>query len=360
MGSVSRLLAVAFGPLAAITLACTPSPALKSDPVRAADLLPPTREAPASSFPSALEWPTLSRAGSTAGIGTGQSVRPPYRIGPMDQVVVMVWGRPDLGSQVPVAQDGKLRATVVREDGTLLLPFLAPLKVSGNTIEEARSKIQAGYAAVIENPQVEVALFSCASQSIEVAGAVIAPGTYYVCENRLTLGEILTFARGLAPTADLAHGVLTREDKPYRLDYRGGERGVSVAADLLVQNGDRVYFPNLNERLVYVFGEVKRQGAFPIPPRGITVLEALGLAEGIDTNTFDTGGVFVMRREGNAFVAHRIAFADLLQTENIPMEDGDRLFVATNSLERWSRFWLKAIPFLRIYIHSGNASVTLF
>jgi hypothetical protein len=42
------------------------------------------------------------------------------------------------------------------------------------------------------------------------------------------------------------------------------------------------------------------------------------------------------------------------------MAHGDRLFVATNGLERWSRFWEKAIPFLRILIHRDSASITMF
>ncbi len=269
----------------------------------------------------------------------------------------MVWGRADLGSQIPAGPEGRTRASVVRENGTLYLPFLAPMPVTGKSLDEIRALIQKSYGSIIENPQVEVALFQCGSQSVQIGGAATAPGTYYLCDGRMTLGEILTAARGLTATADLARGVLTRSGLAYRVDYREGEQGKSAAADILLQDGDTVYFPPIDERLVYVFGEVKRQGAFRIPTQGMSLLDALGQAEGIDTATFDKGGVFLMRRKETEFAAYRITFEDILRSPEIPLSPGDRIFVATSGLERWTRFWQRAIPFLRIYVNKSGSTL---
>ena len=55
---------------------------------------------------------------------SGESIaRPAYRLGPQDRVVVSVWGRADLGSQVPVATHDELKASIVGQNGKLTLPF---------------------------------------------------------------------------------------------------------------------------------------------------------------------------------------------------------------------------------------------
>lgn len=341
--------------LALLTASCARSALGRPKFVGLQELLTRPADVAAPPFPDANTLPKLTR--QVPG-GRPALERPAYVVGPLDQLVVMVWGRPDLGSQVPVGGEGRIKASVVRENGTLTLPFLPPLPVAGLTVDEIRAEIQQGYAAVIENPQVEVAIHQCASQAVQIGGAATSPGSYYLCDGRVTLGEFLTFARGLTPVADLARGVLTRDGQPYRLDYREGEQGKTAASEILMRSGDAVYFPPIDERIVYVFGEVRRQGAFRIPQQGMSLLDALGQAEGIDTST--SGGVFLMRRKGSELAAYRISFNDILQSPEIPLAHGDRIFVATARLEHWSRFWQRAIPWLRIYIHHRDVTFTGF
>src|SRR3990170_8072680 len=79
---------------------CVSTPRLKPDvkgPGRLA--LADASELDAPPFPDAVTLPKLTGSPST---GTSPVTRPPYRLGPLDEVIVVVWGRPDLGSQVPV------------------------------------------------------------------------------------------------------------------------------------------------------------------------------------------------------------------------------------------------------------------
>ncbi len=326
---------------------CVSVPKLKPHYVGLHDLPVQRPDSDLSSYPSATDLPKLpdDGGGSDSGGNQARGTRPPYRVGPLDQLVVLVWGRPDLGSQVPISMNGQLRGSVVHEDGAMVLPFLGPLPVAGKTTEEIRIQVQSRYSKLVENPQIDVTLHSCASQAVDVGGAVSKPGLYYLCADRLTVGELLSAAGEPTQSADQARGVLTRGGQAYRLDYREAERGGSRVADILLQDGDTVFFPGLDEREVYVFGEVSRQGAFPIPEQGMTLLNALGEARGVDTGSYKTGGIFLMRRRGRNFVVYKLKMADILQGPEILMAAGDRVFVALSGLDRWERWWRKALPF---------------
>ena len=341
------LLALFLGLVVVAGSGCISAPRMSADVVGMGDLAQQTPEFDPVSMPDALALPRLAHRADTPD-GTRVVARPPYRIGPLDQITVVVWGRPDLGSQVVVGFDGDLRASTVRTDGTIGLPFIGSLHVGGGTIEEIRALIEARYGEIIENPQVEVSLHVCASQSVQLGGAMTLPGTYFLCDTTRTVGEMFTVAQGLALTAHVARGMLTRAGTSYVLDYREGERGLTAVSDIILEDGDRIYFPSLEDRFVYVFGEVEIQGVYTIPREGMTVLNAIGMAQGPRIESFKSGGVFLMRRVEGEVIAYQITFADLLQGPDLQVADGDRVFVATSGLQRWARWWEQALPFLRV------------
>ena len=322
--------------------ACVPVPQLTPNYEGLGDLPLRTFEPDKPPYPSVLELPRLAEPGQQ----DATPVRPAYRVGPNDQLVVTVWGRKDLGSQIAVALDGEVRASLVREDGTLIIPFLDPLPVGGKTLEEVRQLIQSKYAALIEKPQIEVRMFRCASRLIEVGGEVAKPGQYSLCDDRLTLGEVISAAGAPLPTADRARAVLTRRGRAYLVDFRESQRGGGRSADVLLEHGDALFFPKLEERAVYVFGEVRRQGTYPIPEHGLTLLDALGRAEGPNVATYQTGGIFLIRsQKPEGLVVYKLKMSEILEAPEIQLADGDRVFVALSGLSRWDLFWRKVLPF---------------
>jgi len=154
---------------------------------------------------------------------------------------------------------------------------------------------------------------------------VAAPGTHYLCQDTLTVGEVLTEAKALTDQVDRAGGVLTRGGRAYQLDYQQAETGRSRAAEILMRDGDTLFFPAFAERVVYIFGEVVQQGAYSIPAEGMTLLEALGQAQGI---TPKAGAIFLTRPAGGGHVTHKLKLADLLQGPEIQLVSGDRIYVA--------------------------------
>jgi len=329
--------------LLAMMVGCLAQPKIKPDYVGINDLAVQRSDAPNQDlppFPDATELPLLPRESAVE--------RPGYPVGPLDELVIMVWGRDDLGSQVPVGANGELRASVVGENGTVVMPFLGGLKVAGKTIDEIRTDIQERYSRVIESPQVDVKLRSCASQTVEVSGEVTRPGSFALCNDVRTVADVMMAAGGTTDNTDLVRGLLTRAGTPYHLDYDKGVRGENRASDIILQHGDQIYFPQIDDRVVYIFGEVGKPGIYPIPDEGMTLLGALARARGADAVSSKPNGIYLIRHHAEGPIAYQLGMSQLLQGPEVPLTNGDRLFVAMRPLERWDRWWRMALPFTTV------------
>ena len=147
---------------------------------------------------------------------------------------------------------------------------------------------------------------------------------------------------------DLPRGILTRKGQVYRIDYTPELAG--AYGGILLQDGDSIYFPRSEERVVHVLGEVVRQGSYPIPRHGMTLVEALTRAFGPDNYTYSVTGIYLIRSQAPAnVVVYRLKMSEILQGPAVPLIDGDRVFVAASGLTRWDRFWRKVLPFETVF-----------
>ncbi|MEN8182343.1 MAG: polysaccharide biosynthesis/export family protein [Myxococcota bacterium] len=266
----------------------------------------------------------------------------PYRVGPLDEISVQVFGRPDLGSQTETEHAG--RSSLIGEDGHIHLPFLGRLEVAGLTRDEIAGLVHERYARVVENAQVEVQILRCASEPVDLVGAFLMPGRYHLCENLRTLGDALGAAEGLSPEANPVQGTLSRGGTTYSLypPLHRGEEGTS-RLDVALQAGDVIRFPTVGEQTVYVFGQVSAPGPYAIPPQGMGLVELLAQAEGWSEQT-TSNSVYLMRPTDEMVVSWKLDLEDLIQSPTVPLMDGDRLYVAPTMLARWSWWWRQAIP----------------
>jgi protein involved in polysaccharide export with SLBB domain len=193
----------------------------------------------------------------------------PYRVGPLDGLSVQVFGRPDLGSQKETEHG---RVSTVGEDGRIHLPLLGRLEVAGLTRDEIARLVSQRYARIVENAQVEVQVQDCGSVPVDLAGAFVREGRYYLCENLRTVGDVLRAAEGLTEEANPARGTLSRGGVTYRLDAPSVLlEGDASRFDVALERGDILHFPVVGEQQVFVFGQVAAPGPYPIPPQGLTL-----------------------------------------------------------------------------------------
>jgi polysaccharide export outer membrane protein len=211
-----------------------------------------------------------------------------YEVGPGDVIEVAVYDNEDL-SRIPTVQT----------NGSISLPLLGEVQVSGLTIAEVQRKItnllEKDY---LQKPQVEVKVRDYNSQYVSVVGEVNSPGRKPL-RGRTRLIDLLSEAGGFKPTAS-AEVMVTRTDGDFgegrrSITVRLSRSGVPSGQDLVnlelpLKNGDIITaFP---KSFVTVDGEVNRPGRYAIEA-DLTVTGAVSLAGGL--TRFGSSGVKVRR-----------------------------------------------------------------
>jgi polysaccharide export outer membrane protein len=216
--------------------------------------------------------------------GQGPPQPPPYVLGPGDQITIRSIDLEEI-SEKPVLVD---------PDGYLSLPLVGRLKAAGLTAAELEKALVKALQGYFRRPQVSVTMTKFGSQPVTVLGAVSAPGVYQL-QGRKTLAEVLALAKGLTPEAGSTvtvtripeHGPIplasaTIDKRGYAvaeidpskiLEAGGSEQNIVIMAHDLISVA--------RARLLYVLGEVRKPGGFPLGSRQrVSVLEALSMAEG--------------------------------------------------------------------------------
>lgn len=174
-----------------------------------------------------------------------------YVLGPDDVIEVSVLGQ----------QEFTTRARI-RANGTISLPFIGDMQVSGQTPLTLRTAIatklqSGGYYA---KPIVNVEVVGFASRYVVVLGDVAQPGLQPIDRN-YRVSEVIARAGGLRETgADYV--ILRHEDgEELKLPFEKLAAG-STADDPVVRAGDKVYVPAAE--LFYIYGQVNAPGVYPI------------------------------------------------------------------------------------------------
>ncbi|MBX3467223.1 MAG: SLBB domain-containing protein [Planctomycetes bacterium] len=201
---------------------------------------------------------------------------PPARLRPGDLLALDVYGRPELGGERRVGADGRISMFAA-----------GPLEVGGLTEAEAARAVEEVLRGVARMPQVQVRVLEPAPAAVRVVGRVAGGGGSAPLppERALDVLDLIALSGGLLDDAAADRLTLLREDD-------GRSRGFHFTYDELLaarpagftaplRPDDVLVVPRLPE--VHVFGQVGRQGAFPLRPAatiGSLLVQAGGLTPG--------------------------------------------------------------------------------
>ena len=269
----------------------------------------PSKQTPAKQAPTPPAQ--VPPAPATPAPAQATPVASNYLLGPQDVLSIVVYDQPDLG--------GKF---AIELDGTFTFPFLGRISAGGRTLrqleEELRTRLKDGY---FKDPQLAVSVEEYHSQRVFVVGEVRNPGTYSLTRD-MTLVELLSRAGSTTPGAsDVVTVVRARAGAPGPVTPEGGspsdaqrinlkdlQTGV-VQKAVELHDGDTVYVGKADE--VFVFGEVKAPGAYPMRS-ATTVLQALSLAGGV-TSAGAMGRIRIMRTVNGVKKELSAKLTDLVQ-----------------------------------------------
>jgi protein involved in polysaccharide export with SLBB domain len=94
-----------------------------------------------------------------------------------------------------------------------------------------------------------------------------------------------------------------------RVDLRELENG-DLTQNVMLRNGDTIFV--LRAENVYVFGQVRNPGAYPLRQKNTTVLQALSLAGGV-TDRGATGRIQIIRIADGKKLEVRVELTDFVQ-----------------------------------------------
>ena len=97
---------------------------------------------------------------------------------------------------------------IVNRDGEVHLPSLGTFKAAGLTVKELRDSVLFKVSKFLENPSVNIRLINF---KVTVSGEVMAPGTFPVENERITIIEALSRAGDLTPYSNREHVMVIRE-----------------------------------------------------------------------------------------------------------------------------------------------------
>ena len=261
-----------------IFCSCLSAPRSQRSSSLSPDLNLQAREAETSKQIRAMNESLLMKA-----LSTKRDAFRDYRIGPEDLL------------EINVFEDEKLNKTVrVSSQGNISLPLLGVIKVKGLTPYELEKEIRDLLAEkYIQNPNVSVFIKEYRSQRISVIGAVEKPGIFDIYGQR-TLLDALAMAGGLKDDAGPElflirvpefEGMPQEKKEP----DEGPKTFIINLEQLLIKgdlslnlpliHGDVINIPVSGK--VFVGGEVRRPGGFPLKGKRVTVSQAVAMAEGL-------------------------------------------------------------------------------
>jgi polysaccharide export outer membrane protein len=122
-----------------------------------------------------------------------------YRLGPLDDIKIEVFGAPEL------TREGEVDAA-----GNFAMPLVGSVAAGGKTPAELASAITAQLKGrYLKNPQVSVNIVKAQGQTFTVDGAVKVPGVYPIV-GKMTLQEAVATAKGADQSANIGNVVVFR------------------------------------------------------------------------------------------------------------------------------------------------------
>lgn len=209
-----------------------------------------------------------------------------YKLGPGDNIRIIVFQNPDLTIETRVA-----------ESGSITYPLIGQAIIGGLTLDAAERKIAAALkdGGFVQQPQVNLQLLQVRGNQVAVLGHVLRPGRYPLETFNTKVSEMLAIAGGIAPTgADSVIIVGTRDGKTYRreVDIPALFLEGKMNEDLVLAGGDAVYVHRAP--MFFIYGEVQRPGSYRIE-RGMTLQQALVIGGGPNPRGTEWG-IKVFRR----------------------------------------------------------------
>lgn len=214
-------------------------------------------------------------------------------IAPGDKIAVTIWNTEENGLLTTTGQRfAQLPEMQVSSSGSVFLPYIGALKISGMAPETARAKIEERYIEATPSAQVQLTLVEGRQNMVSLVSGVSAPGSYPLPDRDYTVMQLLAEGGGVASGLVNPQIRLQRGAKIY---------GVSVSRlladpklDTTLIGGDKVFVES-DKRYFLSLGAAGSQKQHFFSQDELTALDAISLIGGVQAARADARGVLILR-----------------------------------------------------------------
>jgi len=304
-------------------------------------IVPTTSEPPGGGMPAQVQAEKIAIPPLPGDTG-------PYRIGPADVLLVRDLNHPDLFVGERRAETLGMNLFTVQDDGLLALPLIGIVEAEGKTPHDFLSELNDAYKAFIREPNLSVTVYKYSSRKVYVLGQVNFPGAYPF-DGRMSVLDAIGQAKGLNEKADLIGSYMIRGDEMLPVDLYALLRKGDLRQNIPLADGDVVQIADLSDRKVYVLGEVKKPGVFPMGSEPLRLIDAISMAGGLNLVTAKKGNILLVRGNYADPAVYSLDLADVMNIAGAEtfLEPGDRVYATATGLTNWSRTMLQLLPFLQ-------------
>ncbi|SDF15832.1 polysaccharide biosynthesis/export family protein [Limimaricola pyoseonensis] len=215
-------------------------------------------------------------------------------IAPGDVIKVTIWSTEENGLLTgPGQRFAVLPEIRVGSAGTVFLPYVGDLKISGMSPETARARIEAEYVTVTPSAQVQLEFAEGRQNTVSLVSGVARPGSYPLPDRDFTVMNLIAEGGGVPPALNNPQIRLVRGERIFGTSV---ERLLDTPRlDTTLVGGDKIHV-EADDRTFLSLGAAGRESLHPFPEDHVTALEALSIIGGVNDARADPGGVLILRR----------------------------------------------------------------
>lgn len=254
--------------------------------------------------------------------------------------VTLFEGLPDGVFGTAASGGTHFRGLLVRDDGSLQVPYVGRLQAAGRDIEEIRRDILSNVRRYAARPDAVVVIESRNEGNVSVTGAVTTPGRFVVGADVLTLQEALSRAGAPFARPYTAQIAVRTESNPITASLADIMAGPPIRL-----HGDTDVVVSLRPATFRALGAVRSAGPHEITYADVSLLDALGMVGGLDSSRANPKGVFVFRAPPSVGDDRRPIIYQLNMAEPdafaiataFGIRPGDTLYVTEAPVAQWTK-----------------------
>lgn len=214
-------------------------------------------------------------------------------IAPGDRVAITVWDTEENSLlTAPNQRSVSLGEMTVSSSGSIFLPYVENVRISGMSPDRAREALQERLAAIIPSAQVQLELKEGRQNTVSLVGGVASPGSYPMPDRDFTVMGLLAEAGGVRTGLVNPQIRLVRGEALYGVSVR--RLFSEPRLDTTLMGGDKVLVEE-ETRTFLSLGATGREAVHVFPKDQLTALEAMAIIGGLQDTRANPQAILVLR-----------------------------------------------------------------